>query len=528
MEALPEVQRVLVTQLEKGRGEMRLELGFPGWFSSIPGWRILDVSAQQAHLRIERVTEFGFEARLTEGRRARVTSCSLPARNPANHFWLRYGWDSTRVLFQTWPSEAGEDPPTGLCPCGSPRLFTKCHAPRRGVYIPRAFTDDQVGRRMALVRELSQLVGEAWVKEETSTISARIAANKSGGRTPDPPAHPLAAMFHRVLGKDPPVLNHDLARLSLLARDVQLLSKESILGLEGRLSGLRSTDRDKVHSTIMEIGVGAAAVRAGLDTAFIDEEEEDGEKTPDLLIDGVEVECKKKLPLARRDIRNRDLWGLLKRRASRVFDSWPGNWKLELWTKEDPDRPAIDALVQGLMGMEPPSETVEQEADGLHWVLSPLGDMEGQEGGLVGRVPRHEHPPDFESHEMTALAEGERLSSGKALSFSFSTNQDSDRVKSMVNSLHRAKRQFSAKNPTCIVLEMTPTKRAMRTSDLARLPLRFGEYLAGNTSIGAVLVTYDLWDQEYVRRRQSLAVRNHSASHTVPSGFDLGFMVEGV
>lgn len=526
MTGIEDVQQHLVTQLQRGGGDLRLELGLPEWFSSIPGWGIVDVAAETAHLQIKRITEFGFEARLKEGTKTRTASCSLPAGDLAERFWLRFGWSTTKILFQTWPVAVGDEPPAGPCPCGSRNAFVRCHAAPRRVYLPQAWRDVDVGRRRAAVDELVRIVGEDWVRSETSRISERAAANRSGGRTPDPPAQPLATLFHRVLGGDPVRLTHDLARLSLLARDVRVLSKTSVQGLEPRLSALRSTDREKVHSTIMELGVGAAAVRAGLSLVFLDEDGADGEKTPDLLIEGVECECKKKFPLARRDIRNRDLWVFLKRRAAKIFDSWSGSWRLEYWSREDPERSSINSLLGRLGGMDAPTEVIEHREEGLHWILAPMDEPKGRDSGLGGGIPENQYPPDFESFEITALAHRQDLSAGRALSFSFSTDQDSDRVQSMVNSLHKAKRQFSGEHPGCIVLEMTPTERAIRTSDLARLPVRFDQYLKGNTSIGAVLVTYDLWNQEHVRRRQSLAVRNASAVHRVPTDFDLGFLLE--
>ena len=387
----------------------------------------------------------------------------------------------------------------------------------------------QLEQWIALIERLPEFVDATWLEAEILRVASAVEADTSGGRRQRRRFHPLAELTYQVRreleGSGRPEFrpSPNLAKLGAFAFSIRALRDRGTAGLDDRLERLIASD---FESTRFELEVAALHLVMGYEVHFIHELPD--QRTPDLEVAGsIEVECKRKVELSKRDLAMRDLWGLLERR---LYDVLPdsGAFRVELSTVAAPTRSDVDWALSWAKRIAA-NETGQFDSkveDGRRSLNVVLLQMVAQDGGIRVTEPSGLDPLeefDVGKTEITAKAIGTDLRPVLAVQLAFRTDDKKDWLEGVRSSLKNARGQLSGTRPGVVFVEVPVAVQASERGQLGTLKEPVHREFRNSTRLSAVAIAFTGWQQDASGNGQAVAEyhveRNPRAKHPLPVGF---------
>jgi len=335
--------------------------------------------------------------------------------------------------------------------------------------------------------------------------------------------HPLAFLIHQVEKQlKAPGANEnateEMLRLTQLGENLSILRQNSTQRLDHETCNL-SASLESYEKTVYELQVAAAYARAKHKVAFLEEKPSEQIQTPDLLIDDrVEVECKKKDGQTDRDKRNHENWKLIMRKASSMMGYLRCNYAVIVKTQRDPVTEDVEFALKKLeylMKNEQQGRFPFPEK-GIGISLRTLSKID---------VPINCNSIEFGSSEdldfFTIAMEkkaGEPLIRNPRI-FGFKSALMPDRIKSVIESVKKARKQLSGDRPGLIYVDLNTMDTQMMELDFRRLDTMVKDQLRNNSTISGAVITSEVFRRDsrgLVYTHKAKVIRNPEAKHPVP------------
>jgi len=271
-----------------------------------------------------------------------------------------------------------------------------------------------------------------------------------------------------------------------------------------------------------------------------------------LLIDSkYEIECKKKDPLTKRDISNRDSWNIIRRKAYQTMDKFSKNACVYVYFKTDLTKEIRDKILKNLrrclidptktkfietdyelkISMTPKknqildttiplSRTKDEILTNFHKHLPETYELYMDDKSILDLIRKNSEVYEFSFQvKITNLVNAMDLRS-----MGFKMSEPSDRLKSVVNSIAHAKKQFSGEKVSIIFIELNTNTSTWQTSDFRELDKMIKEVLKTNTSISGVVISSERFMNVSGQVGYGFKARlykNINAKNPIPENFDV-------
>jgi len=334
--------------------------------------------------------------------------------------------------------------------------------------------------------------------------------------------HPLAFLIHQVdrqlQSSGDENVTEEILRLSHIGDSLSVLLDKNTERLSDKIRDLTSAP-ELFEKTIYEMQVASAYARADHKVAFLEERPVEEIQTPDLLIDGrLEAECKRKDRLTDRDKKNNEHWKLMMRRASSMMGYLRCNYAIIVKAQRDPVSEDVEFTLRELEHL---MKNLQQgrfpfPEKGIGISLRTLSKID---------VPINCNSIEFGSSEdldfFTIAMEkkaGDLLIRNPRI-FGFKSALMPDRIKSVIESIKKARKQLSGDRPGLIYVDLNTMDSQMMELDFRRLDTMIKDQLRNNSTISGVVITSEVFRRDrqgLVYTHKAKVIRNHEAKHPVP------------
>jgi len=384
------------------------------------------------------------------------------------------------------------------------------------------------------IAAVKRLVGDAWLSQELDRIGAYEPPERPdrlGYTHYYDEFHPLAFLIYQVDEqlKSCVQATQQILRLSYLGKNLSVLENANSKGLDWKLGELTSSTKTMFDKAVYEIETAAGYAERGHPVEFVETKSNEKMRTPDIFIsfaDGLEVECKRKDWKSQRDARNADRWNLIIRRACGWTEYFGLNYAIYVRTQRDPDARDVAFILDQIRALLKGRRegTFEFPAKGVCISLKILSetDQEIEAGGFL--LASREEPEYSSTQWQDRRDEFGRRFRKNLRAFAFKSEELPDRIASIVRSVRDARRQFSAAVPALVHVQVNLVDPQMTGHDLERLDSGIESVLRNNSTISAVVVSGEFFDEHelgpcYGHIR--LTYKNESAKHPLPPDFEL-------
>jgi len=307
-------------------------------------------------------------------------------------------------------------------------------------------------------------------------------------------------------------------RLARLAAVVRNLEDEGISGAAVKIRGLQVDDNDQFLSLVHELVTADGYRRDGCSVAFV---AENSLRTPDLLVDGVELECKRKVADTSRDTARHDSYALLERKLRRFLDSsrGPEGLVLEANFLTEPSRDHIDEILNAVRLDRAESKSYVTTDGNCHFTIT-RGNYDGPSLSLPVIDPNEFDVMRTSGVIMEEMNGLQRL--GKVLSVGFECEVVQDLIRAVQATLESAAGQFSGDVPAVVELDMTATAYAYNAKMVPHMDRMLESFFRRNTRVSAVNFVQDIFVAEEahsILSRRTDTVSNPLARHALPPKF---------
>ncbi len=381
---------------------------------------------------------------------------------------------------------------------------------------------------------VKRLVGDAWLSQELDMIRAYEPPQRPDrlgyGRYYDE-FHPLAFLIYQADKqlKSCVQATQQVLRLSYLGKNLSVLEKANSEGLDWKVGELTSSTSTKFDKAAYEIEIAAAYAERGYTVEFVETKSNEGMPTPDIFISfagGLEVECKSKDWKSQRDARNADRWNLIVRRTCGWAEYFGLNYAVYVRTQRDPNENDVAFILGQIRALLQQRREGEFEflREGVYVSLKMLSsrDQEIEAGGFL-LASRDE--PEYSSTQWEERRDEHGTRFQKNLrAFAFKSMELPDRIAGIVRSVRDARRQFSSRVPALVYVRVNLVDPQMTGEDLERLDCGIGNVLRSNSTISAVVVSGEFFDEHELGPRYGhfrLTYRNKSPKHPLPPDFQV-------
>ena len=339
--------------------------------------------------------------------------------------------------------------------------------------------------------------------------------------------HPLAWLIHMsdkninsIIQHQTKNLNQYPMKLSFLGHKISILIKNKTKGLKLKIQELTSDeDFSLFEKTFYEITVAASLVKLGHTVEFIKTDSKNKIQTPDLLIDSnIEVECTKKDLKSDRDIRNEDERNIIRKKAFDIMDQNRKNACFKLIVNKDLTEILRNTILKKL------TELIIQNEDSmfsnkdfeLEITFTPNKNIEFESSilfdssheELIKNTNRDIIPTYYRYVKSTEILDriidkendftcslGNVIRNRIVYVFNlklmgFKMSNPPDRIKSVIDSISKKKKQLSGSRPGLIYVEMNRNIDNWQTNDFEKLKNRIQKILKNNSKISGVIVTF--------------------------------------
>jgi len=343
--------------------------------------------------------------------------------------------------------------------------------------------------------------------------------------------HPLAFLIYQAerqvefcLKNDSPPRYLEIVKATRLGECLFVLKEQKAKGLSQKMNDLISSNPEQVDKSIYEVEVAAAYARKRDVVEFIETQSDLSLKTPDLMINNtVEIECKKKERLTKRDKRNIEHWKLIMRKASNIMDKLGSNCAVVIKTKRDPSRQNVDFVLEQLhrliKGEKSGKFTFADNGIGITLVKLAKPNQEIPCNAIEWGTSEY---LDYEVWLMerkkgTNLIRNPRF-------FGFKSVILSDRVKSVLESIKHANEQLSGERPSLVYVDVNIVERNMMNKELAAIGDLTRHLLINISRISAVVLTAEFYVQEpsgYHCLHRARVIENQKPKYSLPQNFEI-------
>jgi len=417
----------------------------------------------------------------------------------------------------------------------------------------------ELEKTIQFIDVLKDSLNKEWLDKKLEEIRKFKPDKKSADQSEWEQFHPLAYLIHlsdshvnSIRDNQSKGASKEMIRISTLGEYIQSLQENNANNLKEEISELMSDNHSQIEKTIYEITVAGSLSRRGHFIEFIATKANESEKTPDLLIDSkYEIECKKKDPLTKRDISNRDNWNIIKRKVYRMMDKLSKNACVYVYFKTDVTKEIRDKILKNLrrclidpiktkfieMDYElkismtpkknqilettiPLSITQDEILTNFQKYLPETYELYMNDKSILDLIRKNS-----EVYEFSFDAKINNLVNVMDLrSIGFKMSEPSDRLKSVVNSITHAKKQFSREKVSIIFIELNTNTGKWQTSDFQVLDKMINEVLKTNTSISGVVISSEQFmniSGEVGYGFKARLYKNSNAKNPIPENFDV-------
>lgn len=343
----------------------------------------------------------------------------------------------------------------------------------------------------------------------------------------------------------------DIVRLGIYVERLESIKSE---GFDKKFTELQINDKEKFEKFFNEIDIASGFAKSKHKVEFLDTRSNEQKKTPDLLIDGmIEIECKKKDKFSSRDIKNFELCNVLQRKSIQLMNENKKYYLLYAYFEEDPTNENIKDILKKLREIISTGSNSEflvgkikiiadlicQDDETIHIVSSIGGVSEmmidinpDDFDNIIAKKVQHpelldylKNRPDYDHTPFHPIPRNDGLIEiHEAMKFLFKFKDESDRIKSILNSINTAKCQLSSDKIGLIGVNITHFSEKMMQSDFEELSYKLNNILKNNTKISGVLISseFHIKDANGIRFLHNASViRNNHASNPLPFNFKI-------
>lgn len=403
-------------------------------------------------------------------------------------------------------------------------------------------------------------VNASWLQRETEKIRTYYKTKKNTrvlGAIEDY-ANPLALLIYQAETQAQDnktsqikVVFNELATIVRLGLYVENLQTKSIEGFVEKFSELTNANKDQFEKILFEIDMADAFSKANHKVSFIKTDHEEQRQTPDLLVDeNIEVECKKKDRLTKRDKINNDHWQFLERKLLELMREQKKFYYVNLFFDDDPTGKSIHEVLRKIRKLIINNETGKFSIDTIKLIIYKICDFDENFPLKINGKNHHEvlaqltpdildnimkkrlpdpdlldyvkQKPDFDVTVPRITINPNGVVAGELMKFMFKTKDMPERLKSVINSIKDAKHQLTGTRCGIICVNLTHIAEKTTEDDLIRLGEMITDVLKNNSTISAIVVTAEshIKDANGLRfTHQASVVRNKNAKFPLAENF---------
>lgn len=314
-------------------------------------------------------------------------------------------------------------------------------------------------------------------------------------------------------------------RMAALGSDIAQLRQAAVLGVEERLAKMLGGSTADFEPAVHELACAAEYLRGGRTVTFM---AETTARTPDLLIDGVEVECKHKVILTKDDLarhsRVQDLQDALEKRV-RVRPDGHGV-RVEVDSKVAPSRELLAEVGRAAQDLLQSSRgtSVAARTDAHSFRIKRLPPARVSHGQLAF-LPRG---ADFAQivGKFEVLDDG-TLESRSSCIVIVRIEQEAHRLASLRASLKTGCKQLSGTRAGVVEVEWTSITGSLPLKELPKVGEVILDVMRQNSRLSAVILVIRSFAPP--EDEQAAIVTNHEVllSHTARHGLPEGWIPDG-
>ena len=353
-------------------------------------------------------------------------------------------------------------------------------------------------------------------------------------------------------------ITEEILRVALLGINISTLQKKGVVGLNEKIQLLMrdSLTSDQLEQIIYEISTASFFAAKDYQVEFLEPSKIEGRKTPDMLVMGVEIECKKKDQETIRDRRNEDFWKIIINKSHKIQDQNKTNYCIFITTKEEPTRNIVEKIIQELerliassmegnydyemfsiklkklyeFGNEIPSKILSNAIESLKQdiVINEVKELINKKNGseILRQI--------LDERERGEFSQPYKVKNGNVIfqnirAIGLRSNILPDRIKSIENLLNSAKKQLSNSCPGVIFVELNFLTAKQVQGDLIQLEKIIKSILRNNSRISSVIVTVEGFpeDEEKIMYYQdAIETKNPNPKFPLPPEFSIFEMNE--
>lgn len=348
------------------------------------------------------------------------------------------------------------------------------------------------------------------------------------------------------------VISNETVDIIRLGMYIDELKNNIVIGFEEKFNELKLSDNKNFEKIINELNFASGFTKSNHSVKFVKTQSDENQRTPDLLIDdNIEVECKKKDKLTKRDIQNNDLWNKLQRKSIELMNNFKRFYLIYAYFEKDPNSEIIKKILKELRKAIQLGKDVESNIDGTNIIVNkicennetfPIGIQAKNNSELMSKLDpniidkaisqRISKPeivnyekirPDYDYTPSTfrIMQDGSVVAKG-TMKFLFKAKEAPDRLKSIINSIKNAKGQLSGDKIGIICVNITHVSEKLIDKDRELLGRMIRDVLRNNSKISAVAVTSEFYtrDKNGIRyRHHASVIRNENANRPLPENF---------
>jgi len=333
-----------------------------------------------------------------------------------------------------------------------------------------------------------------------------------------------------------------------LSMFLKKLQDTNVEGAKQKIKEISTAKTKNFEKLLFEMNIATNFVRGGHKVKFIKTQSDKKIKTPDILVDDcIEVECKQKDRLTKRDIKNNDNWEFLHRQLITFMQKIKRFYFIFIYFKTEPTMQIIKKVQKTLEKHLPKHTSGTFDEDDFKITFEqictidetfPLGISITNIDEFMGTIELKQMKdifknkikntdlldyekiqPDLYTDNMAISVQNNQVYVSQLMKSIFKTADPPDRIKGIISSIKSAKRQFSGQRCSIVVININNV--AKYESDYRRLSEMINGIMRSNSTIsGIVLFEEQQGTQGGITYKPNVVlIENKKAKFPLPQGF---------
>lgn len=313
------------------------------------------------------------------------------------------------------------------------------------------------------------------------------------------------------VGSVPP---QSTALMAFLMADIEQLRRDAVAGLASRVQKLLAADAEEFLATRHELACAAEHRRVGRAVKFLPESKNDG-RTPDLLVNGAEVECKRKADPTKADKARRTRYEQFMRKIEKLVERRADGLgvAIVIEVKEELSGPAMNevaSLAREILDAGHTENAIERELGGIRCKVVCVQPLTGVENIHIA-FPEPSLDTDFNEAKWRIDPARGYMSCPTMLRVDKTSR--SDGLTSLRRTLKNAAGQFSGTCPAVIEVDWPAVRHKLSSDQLDKVGGVLDSFLGKNSRVSAVT----LLTREFVAAEPPAKLRIQTPTETVRS-----------